>query len=394
MSLGLAWTLAAALFGAVAPAAPELEALERAAAAAPDRPGLQVALALACLEAGRPADAERLAHGVLAAWPRSLRARWVLARAAVLRGDRASMETHLAVLEAQGGPAWSEAVQRLRDATRPPEVQPVRSHVRARVTLEYDSGVELLPEDVPAGGATRPNALRTNVAVEASPRAVRGRFRGEARLAADHSTHLSDDKRLAAADRSALAFRLKGAHEGEHVQFGGFGEGGAMLAGRSPRPFLASYGGGAWVGGAPGAFSPWLEGRALRYALSEHATTGSRDLWAFEAAAGAASLLRGQRLAARGVVRLLAPERPEAATDLGADATFAGGLGRFGGHLLFGLFRRTADRGVDGLHGRTEIRGHFALTEVWQLGASAQWRFGDVERGPRVLTGLFVEVQP
>lgn len=390
-----------ALFAAVAllaapPTVVDPGALEAAVEAEPERPGLRLALALALLEAGRVDAAERHARTVVSAWPRSVRAHWLLARIAILRGDRAAAEGHLEALSTHGGEHWRRAVERLR-AALPVTVAPaVSTRARARLAVEYDSGVERLPDDLPddlpGGDGDRPAALRMTLGVEAAPQAVRGRLRGEARLAAERSAHLGSTTAVGDADRTGLAFRLRGAWEGDDVHVGAFGEGGALLAGRDPLPYLASYGGGAWVGGAPGRFSPWLEGRALRFELSEPSTAGSDGLWAFEGALGAASLVSGQRIAGRLVWRALAPELPESAREWGGDLAYTGGRGRFSGHALVGLFQRSSERGVDGLHGRTELRGRFALTANVGTGLTGQLRAGAVERGPRVIAGVFVEV--
>ncbi|MCK6571530.1 hypothetical protein L6V77_10605 [Myxococcota bacterium] len=393
-ALSLSALLTAVALLAAGPTVVDPVALEAAVEAEPERPGLRLALALALLEAGRVDAAERHARTVVSAWPRSVRAHWLLARIAILRGDRAAAEGHLEALSTHGGERARRAVEQLRPAL-PVAVGPaVSTRARARVAVEYDSGVERLPDDIPSGRGDRPAALRATLGVEATPQAVRGRLRGEARLAAERSAHLGSTTAVGDADRTSLAFRLRGAREGDVVHFGAFGEGGALLAGRDPLPALASYGGGAWVGGAPGRFSPWLEGRALRFELAERATAGSDGLWAFEGALGAASLVSGQRIAGRLVLRALAPDLPESAHEWGGDLAYTGGRGRFSGHALVGLFQRSSERGIDGLHGRTELRGRFALTASVGTGLTGQLRAGAVERGPRVIAGVFLEVVP
>jgi len=79
-----------------------VEQAAAAVAAAPDRPGLRLALAEQLIEAHRWAEAEAEARWVLARWPQSSRARLVLARVARGRGQTAEANALLAEVERMG----------------------------------------------------------------------------------------------------------------------------------------------------------------------------------------------------------------------------------------------------------------------------------------------------
>lgn len=157
------------LLGWARPAAADpLDAARAAVARFPRRPGLKLILAQRLIDAGRLDEAERIARGVLARWPRSTRPRLLLATIARRRGDFPTATALTAGIDADQAELARSIMVRLEPRAR--------WLLWGRAGLQYDSRATAVPAVFSAPSAFgRGQAVRGLIGAGAG---VRGRAWG------------------------------------------------------------------------------------------------------------------------------------------------------------------------------------------------------------------------
>lgn len=367
-----------------------------ALAAAPERPGLALAYGRRLLDAGALDGAEGCARRVLARWPAAVRARLLLARVALARGDRAGAEALLADVEARGpAPAVVEA-RRIRGAM-PPVVAPAGRWVaRLAVGGHYDTrAATLAAVEDPLPRAADPAALRGVLTgdvgyVRASPQRL-----WRVRLGLDRTAHAVTDDQVEPGPLDRTSLWADGQFE-QRVGGGRLGVGGELrgtLAGRLGEPHHVAAGLLGWWRRPRATFAPWVRLRGYGFAFADDTGREPVEAWTELAAGGRVSVgpfaidgrLGGQWVGPgeRGFYGVGADVRPEYG-------------GRLGAVYLVGGFGWRRATGVDVLVPRAGVGAVLRLGERWSLGADAVWQRawrvdgrGEVDR---LVAGLIAEV--
>lgn len=371
---------------------PGAEQARRALVAAPSRPGLALAYGHRLLGGGQLDGAEGCARRVLGRWPDAVRARLLLARVALARGDRRAAEALLAEVEARGpAPAVAEAGRIRAGAPAPPSGRWV---ARLAVGGHYDTrAAALAAVEDPLPRATDPAALRGVLTgdvgyVRATPQRL-----WRVRLGLDRTVHALSEVEPGPLDRTSLwaDAQLEG-----RTEVGRLGVGGELrgtLSGRLGEPHHVAAGFLGWWRrpGARGA--PWARLRAYGFAFGDEAGREPVEAWTELAGGGRVQVgpfaidgrLGGQWVGPgeRGFYGVGADVRPE----LG---------GRRGAVYLVGGFGWRRATGVDVLVPRAGAGAVLRLGAGWTLGVDAVWQrvwrvdgAGEVDR---VVAGLLAEV--
>lgn len=344
--------------------------------AAPERPGLALAFGHRLLDAGAVASAEACAASVLHRWPDAVRARLLLARVALARGDRAAAEALLRDVEARGpAPAVLEA-GRMRGAMPPPVAAAAgRFTARAAVGAHYDTRAAVL--------ATVDDALPDT----ADPAALRAVFTGDvgyvrassarlwrARIGLDRTVHTAAEAPVEAGPLDRTSLWADGQYErGGADRFGFGGELRGTLAGRIGESHHVAAGLLGWWRrpAAPGA--PWARMRAYGFAFGSGAERDREPLEAWTELAVGGRIARGAwALDGRLGGQWVGPG-PRGFYGLGADLRpeFTGRLGTL--YLVGGLGWRHVERG-DLLAPRAGVGAHAEIGDGWSIGVDGIWQ--------------------
>ncbi|MCB9542027.1 MAG: hypothetical protein H6703_06240 [Myxococcales bacterium] len=368
-----------ALLGACPVATPQADpAAERARTAlaqAPERPGLALAYGQRLLDAGAPLDAEACAHAVLDRWPDAVRARLLLARVALARGDRARPPRSSPTSKPAAPPARPPRSR--PDPRRPPPPATAtagRFTARAAVGAHYDTRAAALATADPLPRAADPAALRAVFTGDVGYVRARPHHLWRARVGLDRTAHFATDAPIEAGplDRSSLWTDAQ-FEAGATDRFGLGAELRGTLAGRLGEPHHLAAGLLAWWRRPTAPLAPWARLRAYGFAFGDAAgdsydpleawtelAAGGRVThgpWALDARLGAQWVGPGDR----GFFGAGADLRPELAGRLGAL------------YLLAGLGWRRVDDG-DLLAPRAGLGANTPLGAGWTLGLDALWQ--------------------
>ncbi len=381
---------------------PGAEQARQALAAAPLRPGLALAFADRLLASGAVDQAQACAQRVIAAWPDAVRARLMLARVALARGQSERARALLEPIAATGPRVAADEARRLLGPTAaaPP---PGRWGGRLALGGYHDSRAAALdPErrgqivdDDPLPVADDPAAWRLALAGEAAW--TRADPDGVVRLRGglDRTLHIAEAADPGRLDHTSLWLDGHREHRLGADRLGYGGELRGTLAGRLGDPHHLGLGLVGWWRRAGPSGGPWARVRLFGFAFAETDDGASpAELWS-EAAVGGTwkaglfsvdGRLGGQWVGPgdRSYAGIAADVRPG----------ISGALG--GVYLLGGFGWRRAVVGDAiaprvGAGGRLELGGRAALAVdgIWQ-----QARRTDVEgaRIDRIVVGSTLEV--
>lgn len=370
--------------------------------AAPDRPGLRLAFGERLLIADDPEGAAACAADVIARWPGAVRARLLLARVALARGDAAGGRALLDAVAADGPRVAADEARRLLSALGPaPAPPPAAAEWGGRLALGgyHDTRAATL-DPVPV----------EPLPADADPAAWRLAFTGEGywqrrtedgalrvRAGLDRTLHFADAAvepgRL---DHTALwidghrEHRLGGEHRaGLGVELRG------TLAGRLGEPHHLGLGLVGWWRRAGPAGGPWARLRVFGFAFDEAAARDTAaELWSELAVGG--QWRRGPFTVDGRLGGQWVGPGDRAFAGLAADLRPGVDIGWGGLYLLGGLGWRRASWG-DALVPRLGGGAHLALGQRGKVSVDAIWQQarrtdGPADRVERFVGGTTLEV--
>lgn len=357
--------------------------LAEAVEAEPERPGLRIRWAHELLRAGELDAAKREARTVLVTWPRSVRARLVLAGVAQRRGEIEAARTYVEEALAMAPEALAGSAERAQ-ARLQPEARVSTWTARGIAGALYDT--RAVPGDPEVGSDIDGDpAWRALLGAGLDWKQARGRLRLSGGGQVDRSVHfLGTD---AAGERDRLQLRMHGRTTYDIPDAGVLGaklEGRGALAGRRGE---AHHGGGSvgtWWGRGVSPFSPWVEARATYLRFAERAGHADPDAVVVEGGLGAASHWRRWRGTLRlGVLRVLNDDGfDEASADLGGDVVV--------GPVVLSARGGAAVRdALDAVRPRASVSARWRLRHGMALRADGRFRAAD--EWTRWMGGLTLE---
>ncbi len=276
-------------------------------------PGAQLVQAERQLATGNYSQAQALAEAVLADWPESARARFVLARLAHERGQKAKAKALLAEVEAGASKRYARHAARIKASLD----RKGSGRVYARVASMAQHDSDVTGSGLVGGAPTE--AWRSQLSAEAGWR-FSGDWTGRFGGGVNRTLHFTGGEVAEGADRThgSMGGRLSLKLDRDW-RMGARAEALGALAGRESETLYVGAGLGTWLRYVGSGLGPFVElrGLGLRYrgAAEQIGGQGVGDL-----AAGLSLTADGSRMFAAGVLRVVGPDPGffEAGGDVGA----------------------------------------------------------------------------